>query len=162
MYFISSYYKNIINYDFINSSNINNINQLSRLNKLVLSFNSKNTTFNNLSANILFLELFTSKSVLLKKNKKKRLKSNANKGTGLAPIDCKVTLYKDKLNLLLYTMYKLNLYKGFYYSKNLLSLSLNPIIQIPKARIHYSHFKLISFLNVNIVYFTNSNKIEKK
>ena len=161
MYFIPSYYKNTISYDFINSFNIENINQLSKLDKLVISFNSKNTTFNNLLANIFFLELFTSKSVLLKKNKKKRLRSNVNKGAGLAPIDCKVILHKDKLNLLLHTMYKFSLHKDFYYSKNLLSLSLNPIIQIPKARIHYSHFKLISSLNVNIVYSTIQPKLKK-
>ena len=152
MYYIYIYHKNIINYDSINSFNINKISQLSKINKLVINFNSKNTTFNNLLSNIYFLELFTNKSVLLKKNKKKRLISNATKRVGITPVDCKVVLYRDKLNLLLYTMYKLNLYKSPYCSKNLLSLSFNPIIQIPKARTHYSHFKSISPLNVNIVY----------
>ena len=176
MKFLKIYYRNILQYEFLNKFNYLNIKKLPKLVSIILKFDLRNNDFKSLINVLIALELIskTKSFIILSKNTKMELK--IVKGT---PIGCKVILRNN--NLLKFLNKLLNKCviqnsntkvndenkKGFSFSFKISNLML-----FEELEYNYIFFKSLSSLSVTFIttavsknefiYLLNSYKIKRQ
>jgi ribosomal protein L5 len=158
MRLLSSYYNNIVTYDFIIKFN-NNKPSVPKFSKLVLSLNTKNDSLINLVSSSIALELITNqktKYILRKVPQNLNIKVKFGVPTG-----CTVTLRRGNLLNLLTNLFITN---PEYTRLNAVSFRRNGRINVSFGINNFSSFKLIEknyylfreLRNINVSLITNS------
>jgi len=129
MRFVSSYYNNIVKYDYITKLH-NKTTSIPKFSKIVLSVHSKNDSFINLISSSLALELVSNqKTKYILKKASQNLNIKIKLGV---PAGCKVTLRNNNMEDLLLNLFILN--EPTYLSSNTFKFN--------KAQNNHIHFCL--------------------
>ena len=164
MKLINNYFNTVIKYDYLTKFN-KKINIYSpKVNKIVLTFDLKNSINTDLISSYLALELITKQKPYILLNKSSN-KINLKIKSGV-PTGCKVTLRKKPMNNFLFSMF-LNkfpsetnfdkfLHIGNDTQQNNVHYSYNNISSFSFINDNYNLFKYLNKLNISLI--TNSKE----
>jgi len=166
MSFLNSYYQKITQYDLINKFCYKDVNQFPKLEKIILNFGYKKSSFKHLISGLLALESISSKKSQFTKSKYSNLFLKIKKGN---PVGCKVVLKKNVmfvfyLKLLIHIFPKFKQSQTHYLKKNLksiksISLTLKTPLLFPELENQYQFFKDLPSLNLTLL--TNSKSFNE-
>jgi len=166
MQLFEHYYENIIKYDMLNKFKYTDIQQFPKIQKIIVSFNCKNSDFKQLSSSLIALEIITSQKPIIIESKISNISFKIRKGN---PVGCKITLRKTAMyvffaKILLQLFSDKKLFKNLdkqKYKTNTKSIifELKKILFFPELENKYQFFNKLSSLHIVIV--TNSKNFNE-
>lgn len=158
MNFFNQYYKNIIKYDLLNKFNSKNIKQLPKLEKIMISFTTKNITIKTILTVIIALQIITSQKNFTSALQSSNVSFKIKHGN---LVRCTLTLRKNNMYnffIKLFIQILPYLTKKFNYSvllKNTFYFTLKNILLFTELENQYKIFNRLN--NLEIIICTNCN-----
>lgn len=158
MFFIETYFQQIMKYDSINAFNFNNLKQIPELKTIILNFGYQKSNFKGLISGLLALEFLTSKKSKLTRSKHLHLFLKIKQGN---PVGCKIVLKKKTMHHF-YLKLITSIFPKFKNSKNTqfqqnckaITISIRNPLLFRELESHYEFFRNIPNLDVTLL--TNS------
>lgn len=167
MFFVNSYLKKTIRYDFINAFFLKNLTQIPNLKRIVIYFGYQQSLFKPIIFGLLALEVISLKKGKLTQSKRLNIFLKIKKGI---PVGCKVILRKNfmysfYLKLITVILSKTKKFKSIQLQKNIKSIKAisfkvkNPLLFFELEN-QYQFFKNLP--KIDITLFLDNKKSSKE
>ena len=150
MLILQQYNEKIVKYDLLNKFKYNNVKNIPKLKYILLNFTFKNREIKNLIPILGALKLITFQNSKITKSKISNIVFKIRKGN---PVGCKVTLRKNKMNKILFSLISETL-PTFKYNKlnnsNIFLFKINNSLIFNELENNYQFFKKLPSLLIYI------------